>query len=553
MTTRDGSYTASLSSWGIDLSPVVKYLIIANVAVFVLQLLLTRPAAPRLPHFDPVWTDQETAEESDDDADVDSDKPPHRPSAKKKGPIKSVDRRCKRRAGPQAHARNDRARAGNAHLDRAGLVRARPQKNGRGRTDLAADDSAFCHDRYGLWHILFNMLFLGWFGQRLERMYGSREFLLFYLTAAVCASLAYVALAYYTGSKHPAIGASGAVMAVMMVYVIFYPNEQFLVFWVIPVPLWALVGVYMIYDLHPVLLAMAGDPMFTGVAHASHLGGLAFGFLYWRFGWRLEPILDRVWPNAPGLATTPRRRPPRLHTRDLQAPSPRRRSRRTRRRGLEENQRTRQGQPDRGRARHPDPSGRAIPRRQMIRAPCSVAPSKSEPKLSPPCKGGVGGVGSDQSCVASPAEPAHGWAAIKAVWRRPAEPAHGWAAIKAVWRAPQSPHGWAAIKAVWRRPAEPARRGQRSKLCGDAPQSPPRLGSDQSCVRDAPQSPHGVGSDQSCVATPRRAPTAGQRSKLYGDAPQSLPRVTVCQNATAFSRAILAPPPSGEGRGEGKI
>jgi rhomboid family protein len=33
------------------------------------------------------------------------------------------------------------------------------------------------------------------------------------------------------------------------------------------------------------------------VAHASHLGGLAFGFLYWRNGWRLEPLLDRIAPD----------------------------------------------------------------------------------------------------------------------------------------------------------------------------------------------------------------------------------------------------------------
>ena len=42
---RDGRYTASLSGWGMDLTPVVKYLIIANVVVFLLQVILTRPAA----------------------------------------------------------------------------------------------------------------------------------------------------------------------------------------------------------------------------------------------------------------------------------------------------------------------------------------------------------------------------------------------------------------------------------------------------------------------------------------------------------------------------
>ena len=57
----------------------------------------------------------------------------------------------------------------------------------------------------------------------------------------------------------------------------------------------------MLFDLHPVLLALAGDRMFTGVVrHASHLGGLAFGFLYWRSGGRLEPVLDRFPTARPG-------------------------------------------------------------------------------------------------------------------------------------------------------------------------------------------------------------------------------------------------------------
>jgi membrane associated rhomboid family serine protease len=154
---------------------------------------------------------------------------------------------------------------------------------------------AFCHNRYGVWHVLFNMLMLYWFGTRLERMYGSREFFLFYLVAVLCASLAYLALAYYTGSKIPAIGASGGVMGVMMLYTIYYPFETFLFCWLIPIPLWALLGLYIVFDLHPILLALAGDRLFTGVAHAGHLGGLAFGFLYLWSGVRLEGIFDRKW------------------------------------------------------------------------------------------------------------------------------------------------------------------------------------------------------------------------------------------------------------------
>jgi membrane associated rhomboid family serine protease len=161
---------------------------------------------------------------------------------------------------------------------------------------------AFCHERFGIFHILFNMLFLYWFGCTMEGMYGSREFLLFYLTAAVVAALAFVGLDLYTGSSAPGIGASGAVMAVTMLYAMHFPRETICVFWVIQVEMRWLILFYIIWDLHPVLLALAGDRFFTGIAHAAHLGGLAFGFLYARYQWRLEGILDRVarlpWPGS---------------------------------------------------------------------------------------------------------------------------------------------------------------------------------------------------------------------------------------------------------------
>jgi hypothetical protein len=40
---RDGRYTSSISGWGLDFTPVVKYLIGANVIVFLLQILVTGP------------------------------------------------------------------------------------------------------------------------------------------------------------------------------------------------------------------------------------------------------------------------------------------------------------------------------------------------------------------------------------------------------------------------------------------------------------------------------------------------------------------------------
>lgn len=152
----------------------------------------------------------------------------------------------------------------------------------------------FCHDRFGLFHILFNMLFLFWFGRRLEQVFGSREFLTFYLTAIVVAGLAYVGLDLLLGASAPTIGASGGVMAVMALYGMRYPDEKIYIWFVLPIKIKWLVIAYFIFDLHPVLLMLTGEQIGTGVAHAAHLGGIIFGFCYWKWDWRLETLLDRI-------------------------------------------------------------------------------------------------------------------------------------------------------------------------------------------------------------------------------------------------------------------
>lgn len=153
--------------------------------------------------------------------------------------------------------------------------------------------NTFCHARKALLHIVFNMLFLIWFGCALERLYGTREFAAFYFTAALVSSLAYIGLDLITGDALPAIGASGAIMAIMMVYAHHYPRQKILLFLVLPIEIRWLVLFYVIYDTHPVILALIGDSVHDGVAHAAHLGGLAFGLLYHRLGWKLFPRRTR--------------------------------------------------------------------------------------------------------------------------------------------------------------------------------------------------------------------------------------------------------------------
>ncbi|MGK0186920.1 MAG: membrane associated rhomboid family serine protease [Verrucomicrobiales bacterium] len=151
---------------------------------------------------------------------------------------------------------------------------------------------AFCHDPGDLLHILFNMLFLWWFGKTLEQMYGSLEFLLFYLVGAIVAGLAFLGLNVATGDVFSvALGASGSVMAVMMLYAALFPRQKIYIWMIIPVEIRWLVLAYVIFDLLPVIRALSGNAISDGIAHAAHLGGLLFGFIYWKFGLNLS----RYW------------------------------------------------------------------------------------------------------------------------------------------------------------------------------------------------------------------------------------------------------------------
>lgn len=163
---------------------------------------------------------------------------------------------------------------------------------------------AFCHDiRSGFpFHLLFNMLFLWWFGKTLELMYGSREFLFFYLSAAAFAGLAFVGLSLVLREHAAAIGASGAIMAIMMVYAMHFPRQRIYIWGIIPLEIRWLVVAYVAFDLWPILEQLGGRAPGDGVAHSAHLGGLLFGFLYKRYNIRLSGfVAGQKVPRFGGL------------------------------------------------------------------------------------------------------------------------------------------------------------------------------------------------------------------------------------------------------------
>lgn len=147
--------------------------------------------------------------------------------------------------------------------------------------------AAFLHAPGDIWHLVRNMFLLYIFSSDVEQIYPGKKFVYFYFAAAAFASLTslivnVIVLGY--GAPFFGLGASGVCYAVMVLYVMHFPNRMFFFY----IPAWLIVGVYVIADLyHP--LANAG-----GLPHvAAHLGGALFGFLAHRYFGTVWSINDR--------------------------------------------------------------------------------------------------------------------------------------------------------------------------------------------------------------------------------------------------------------------
>lgn len=137
----------------------------------------------------------------------------------------------------------------------------------------------------GLAHIAGNMLFLWIFADNIEATVGNSRFLLFYLLGGLVASLGHV---YFNwDSVIPAIGASGAITAVMGAYIVLFPQSRIkMLFLIFPfnIPAVIFLGFWMYTQLNSGLAALYTADT-SGVAWWAHIIGFVFGVLiglYWR-------------------------------------------------------------------------------------------------------------------------------------------------------------------------------------------------------------------------------------------------------------------------------
>jgi|SRR5215469_1876632 len=138
---------------------------------------------------------------------------------------------------------------------------------------------AFLHGGWA--HILFNMFALYMFGGALERYWGGRRLILFYLVCCFTAALTQLAVQYPAGSTEPVLGASGGIFGILLAFAWYFPSQRIiLLFPPIPMPAWLFVTLYGLLEL---FLGVSGRE--PGVAHFAHLGGMlggALAILYWR-------------------------------------------------------------------------------------------------------------------------------------------------------------------------------------------------------------------------------------------------------------------------------
>lgn len=160
----------------------------------------------------------------------------------------------------------------------------------------------------GFEHILFNMFALWMFGCVVERVWGAKKFLFYYIACGLGAGLfqelaqfvqfylmASEQLPYFsvgdiwtiarnsseTLNAWTTVGASGAIYGILLAFGMIFPEERIFIF-PLPVPIKAkyfVIG-YAAIELFSALMT-TGD----GVAHVAHLGGMVFGFFmirYWR-------------------------------------------------------------------------------------------------------------------------------------------------------------------------------------------------------------------------------------------------------------------------------
>ncbi len=153
---------------------------------------------------------------------------------------------------------------------------------------------AFLHTDYV--HLGINMLVLYSFGRGIEQIFGNLEdqgiifsgpffYILLYISSIALSALSTITK-YRNNEGYSAVGASGAVSAVVFTFIFFAPLQKIYFYMVLPIPGIVFGILYLIYSSY------MGRRNKDNINHAAHFWGAVVGFL---FPILLEPSLIRVF------------------------------------------------------------------------------------------------------------------------------------------------------------------------------------------------------------------------------------------------------------------
>lgn len=134
---------------------------------------------------------------------------------------------------------------------------------------------AFLHNDF--LHLFFNMLWLFFAGRLFLTFFTQKQFFGLYILAALFAGLmfigSYQVIPILRGTVAPMVGASGAIMAILVGTAVYAPQYQVRLMLIGTVRLWHIAGVFIVLDLIDVSVSNSGG-------HIAHLSGALFGFIY---------------------------------------------------------------------------------------------------------------------------------------------------------------------------------------------------------------------------------------------------------------------------------
>lgn len=127
----------------------------------------------------------------------------------------------------------------------------------------------------GFWHLFLNMFVLFMIGRMVERQIGSSAFIKLYLLGGIFAGI--INLVPHIFIDVPTVGASGAICAILATFGLMNPHTRMVIF-IFFFPIIAKARTIVIgYAIMTVIFALGAR---DGIAHLAHLGGLIFGWMY---------------------------------------------------------------------------------------------------------------------------------------------------------------------------------------------------------------------------------------------------------------------------------